>query len=282
MPDQATQLRRLVLQSGRPLGGDAAPPPRLLVVSGGKVSVGATTLAVNLAVALAGHGSRTVLIDADLRADIAAYCGLAASVGVTDVLLGRKDIHEVLQRGPGGTQVAIATDSTEARNAWTDRAVQRVIRQIQSLGRHADLVVIDTGNTSGQSMLPFWQAADDVLLVTTPDAVAVMDSYATIKTLLTRSPARPPIRLVVNQAEDADEAADVHRRIDHSCQRFLGRSIPLAGWTPPDDRAQSAQRRGQPLFVAWPQSPFAESIDRLAETVLAAPTHLPRHTTRAA
>jgi flagellar biosynthesis protein FlhG len=273
--DQATTLRRLVLHSGRTLGGDAGPPPRLVVVSGGKVAVGATTLAVNLSVALAGHGSRTVLIDADLRADVAAHCGLSASVGVTDVLLGRKDIHEVLQRGPGGTQVAIAADTAEARNAWTDRTVQRIIRRIQSLGRHADLVVIDTGTSGGQSMLPFWQAADEVLLVTTPDAVAVMDSYSTIKTLLTRTPARPPLRLVVNQAEDADEAADVHRRIDHSCQRFLGRNVPLAGWTPPDDRTLAAHRRGQPLVVAAPQSPFAAAIDRLAEAVVAAPRQQP-------
>ena len=280
--DQATHLRRFVLASGRTLSSEGAPPPRLVVVSGGKVSVGATTLAVNLSVALAGHGSRTVLIDADLRADMAAHCGLSASIGVTDVLLGRKDIHEVLQRGPGGTQVAIAADTTEARNAWTDRTVQRIIRQIQSLGRHADLVLIDTGNSGGPSLLPFWQAADEVLLVATPDAVAVMDSYSTIKTLLTRSPARPPIRLVVNQAEDADEAADVHRRIDHSCQRFLGRSIPLAGWTPPDDRAPSAQRRGRPLIVAWPDSPFAESIDRLAGVVLDGSAQTPRQPSRAA
>jgi flagellar biosynthesis protein FlhG len=279
--DQSTSLRRLVLASGRTLGGDAGPPPRLVVVAGGKASVGATTLAVNLAVALASHGSRTVLIDADLRADVAAHCGLAAGVGITDVLLNRKDIHEVLQRGPGGTQVAIGASTPEARNAWTDRAVQRVVRQIQSLGRHADLVLIDTGHTAGQSMLPLWQAADEVLLVTTPDAVAVMDSYATVKTLLTRSAARPPICLIVNQADDADEAADVHRRIDQSCQRFLGLSVPLAGWSPPDSRTQSAHRRGQPLAVVAPQSPFAQSIDRLAETVLAPPT-IARPTRRAA
>ncbi len=268
--DQATQLRRLVLRSGRAVGGDAAVPPRMLVVSSGKAAVGSTTAAVNLAAALAGHGARTVLVDADLaRADVATQCGLSESIGIADVLLGRKDIHEALQRGPGGMQVVVGASTSQARNACTERALQRMQRQIQSLGRHADLVLIDVGAGSGAAALHFWQAADEVLLVTTPDAVAVMDTYATVKTRLGRPPAARPLRLVVNGAHSADVAADVHRRIDQSCQRFLSLRVPLAGWIPPDELAPADQRRGQPPVIARPDSPLAAAIEQLAEQVLA-------------
>jgi flagellar biosynthesis protein FlhG len=284
MLDQASQLRRLVQKSGRSLAGDdTAPPPRTLVISGGKVGLGSTTLAVNLAVALAAHGSRTVLIDADLyRADVAAHCGLVESVTIADVLLGRRDIHEALQRGPGGIQVVAGTRTAEARNACSDRALQRVLRQIQSLGRHADLVLIDTGNGPSEPTIRLWQSASDVLLMTTPDAVAVMDTYATVKTLLSRSAIQSPLRLVVNRADSEEVAADVHRRIDHSCQRFLGLSLPLAGWLPGDPAALAALRRGQPIVLARPDSPLTLAIERLANQLLTAPIDTPRHQRRAA
>ena len=272
MIDQASQLRRLVLKSGRSLAGDDAVPPRTLVISGGKLGLGATTLAVNLAVSLAAHGSRIVLIDADLyRADVAAHCGLAESATIADVLLGRRGIHEVLQRGPGGIQVVAGMRTAEARNACSDRALARMQRQIQSLGRHADLVLIDTGNGPNEPTIRLWQAASDVLLVTTPDAVAVMDTYATVKTLLGRSAIGCPVRLVVNRADSEEMAADVHRRIDHSCQRFLGLSLPLAGWLPGEPMALAALRKGQPIVLSRPDCLLTLSIERLAESLLAMP-----------
>jgi flagellar biosynthesis protein FlhG len=272
MIDQATELRRLVLRSGRMSAEDDPQPPRIVVVSGGKVGLGSTTFAVNLAAAGAAHGLRIVLLDADLyRADVASHCGLSESVTLADVLLGRRGIHEALQRGPGGMQVIAGSRTAEARNACSDRALSRVLRQIQTLGRHADLFLIDTGNGPTEPTIRLWQAADEVLLVTTPDAVAVMDTYATIKTLLTRSAVRSPLRLVVNHAESAEIAADVHRRIDQSCRRFLGISLPIAGWAPEDEAAFAAARLGTPLVLSQPSSPLARAIDELAATLVAAP-----------
>lgn len=280
MPDASTQLRRL---TGRTLLADTGPPPRLVVVSGGKLGVGSTTLAVNLAVALASHGSRTVLVDADqARADAAAHCGVSGPVGIADVLLGRRNIHEVLQRGPGGMQVVVGACTAEARTACTDRALARVLRQIHSLGRHADLVLLDAGSAPGDAMLRFWQAADDVLLVTTPDAAHVMDTYATIKTLLSRAAVAARLRLVVNHAASAVVAEDVHHRIDRSCQRFLGLAIPLAGWLPHDPSARAAAARGQPAILDRPSAPLAAAVDRLAELVLASPAQPHRQADEAA
>jgi flagellar biosynthesis protein FlhG len=268
--DQSVELRRLLHTSGHPLGGVAAPP-RLVVVSAGKIGVGSTTLAVNLSMALAGHGLRTLLIDADLsRAEVAAQCGLSDQPGIGEVLVGRRSIHEILARGPGGLQVVVGSSTSEARNACTERSVRRVVRQVQSLGRHADLVLIDAGASTSPATLAFWQAAGEVILVATPDAVTVMDTYATVKTLLTRSPVRPPLRLVVNQAADRDMADDVHERIDRSCRRFLGLEIPLATWLPLDPLVPAATRRGTPPFVAHPAGPLATAVDELAAEVLAA------------
>jgi flagellar biosynthesis protein FlhG len=290
--DPSTELRRLMFASGHPLGGVTAPP-RLVVVSAGKLGVGSTTLAVNLSVALAGQGLRTVLIDADLaRAEAAAQCGVSGAASLGDVLVGRRNIHEVLERGPGGLQVVVGSCTAEARNACTERALRRVVRQVRSLGRHADLVVIDAGTadartfdsgiSTSQTTRALWQAADEVLLVTTPDAVAVMDTYALVKTLLTHSLESTRLRLVVNQARTGEVAADVHRRIDQSCRRFLGLAVPLAAWLPPDATVPAACHLGMPPAIAHPVGPLASAVDELATELLADPEPSPRQLTRAA
>jgi flagellar biosynthesis protein FlhG len=267
MSEQTEKLRRLVTQATgvnpRPAG------PRLLVVSGGKPGVGATTVAVNLASTLASDALRVVLVDADFsRASIAAQCGISDAVGIGDVLAGRRSVHEAIQRGPAGLQIIAGWRAAEPRGGIPERVSQRVVRQFQSLAPHVDWVVVDCGHESRSLVSEFWSAAEQVLLVTSPDAVAVMDSYSLVKTLLSRQSLAEPLALVVNQADDEASAADVHRRIDQSCQRFLGVSLDFAGDLPGDPAAVPAARGPLPLALRSPESPLAQSIQQLAERLL--------------
>jgi flagellar biosynthesis protein FlhG len=103
--DQADELRHLVrlrAASGASLGMIVP----LVVVAGGKGGVGATTVAVNLALALARQGRRAVFVDADLDHGGNSRLTKHPEQGsVLDVLAGRRSVHEVLQRGPLGVQV---------------------------------------------------------------------------------------------------------------------------------------------------------------------------------
>lgn len=226
---------------------------RLLVLSGGRPGVGATLLAVTLAEVLASEALRVLLIDADLyRADIADRCELAAAHNIHDVLRGQKSIHEVLQRGPAGIQVVAGAASVEARASATDRAIQRLIRQVPTLAKHADWLIVDAGNQPTELAARLWSIADELLLVTAPDVVAVMDTYALIKTLISRHTPHRSLSLVVNQSPDEATALDVHRRIDQSCRRFLGLAIGFCGSVPPTQ---------QPSF----SSAIVQLIDRLGK-----------------
>jgi len=225
--------------------------PRMLVVAGGRPGVGATTLAVNLAAALAQDALRTVLIDADLHhADAASQCNLPGSLGIGDVLAGRKNIHEVLQRGPAGLQILAGAASAETRNSLSQRAIQRLLRQIATLGPHADWIIVDAGSQPSEFAAWLWTAAEIVLLVTVPEAAAVMETYALIKTLLARHELRRDILLAVNQTADDAVAADVHRRIDQSCRRFLGLPIEFAGGLPHDTLGGGLIESDSPLAAA--------------------------------
>jgi MinD-like ATPase involved in chromosome partitioning or flagellar assembly len=117
MIDQSAELRRLLFRAAQPSGlGQGGA--RTLVIAGGRPAVGATTLAVNLAAALAHDALRVVLVDADMqRADVASRCGITDGPSIHDVLSGRRSIHETLQLGPAGMQIVSGSGLAELRAA---------------------------------------------------------------------------------------------------------------------------------------------------------------------
>lgn len=268
MRDQASELRSLVLRSLRQSPADSGPAPRLVVLTGGKGGVGTTTLAVNLAVAMSQIGSRVVLVDADLyRGDVAALCGLEEQLNVADVTHARRDIHEVLQRGPAGIQVVPGVWAPQRSTELTLAAQRRLIQQFKTLGRHADIVLLDVGSGSSDVVGNWWHAADEIVLITTPDAVAVMDTYATVKTLRRDDiPATPWI--VVNQAPDDLTASDVFLRLRQSFRRFLDLDVGTLAPIPADAHAAACAATGIPWLLQHPDSPAARRFPVIADVLV--------------
>lgn len=265
MLDQADRLRALVREAA--VGGlsAATPAPYKLVVAGSKGGVGATTVALELSVTLARQGSRTVLVDADLnRPDLAALCGLDPSDTIADVLSGRRTVHETLHRGPGGVQILPAAWSSNTVPDCSPPAQQRLLGELDRLGRHADVIVLDIGCGLNHVIRRYWNTADEVLLVTTTDNVALLDAYAAIK-VLAAGRDDLPIKTLVNLA-NADSAAGVHVRIAHAARKFLDREIEHAGHVPHIGRDRASQSGA----VDFDANPLAkETIERITEELLA-------------
>jgi flagellar biosynthesis protein FlhG len=268
MYDQADELRQLARRwaLARPTSERA---PRLVAVTAGKGGVGVTTIAVNLAVALARGGRRTVLVDADLSApDAAALCRLDDASSLADVLAGRRTIHEVLQPGPAGLQVVAGAWASTGPLECGEAAQSRLIASLRGLGAHADFVIIDIGSGQSPAVRRFWQACEEVLLVCSPDPVSIMDAYAAVK--LQGGPDKARVRTVINQAVDDMQAAEVHARLERSCRRFLALEVSAAGILLADPRITVAGRERRP-FVASPRGEdSAARMESLAELLASA------------
>ena len=76
-----------------------------------------------------------------------------------DVLAGRRGVHEVLERGPPGIQVLPGAWAPGEMTDVPAAAQQRFVTELQNLGPHAEVVVIDAGSTAANFARRFWQAA---------------------------------------------------------------------------------------------------------------------------
>src|SRR5699024_10848542 len=77
----------------------------VFVITSPNPGEGKSTTSINLALALAESGARVALVEADLRLPkVSKYLGVEGGAGLTDVLIGKADLNDVLQRW-GRTQL---------------------------------------------------------------------------------------------------------------------------------------------------------------------------------
>jgi len=242
----------------------------MIVATSGKGGVGTTTIAVNLAVALARCGNRTVLVDADPRGgNVALHCRLQDRFTVADVFSARRTVCESLQPGPGGIHVLPGAWGLQYPADYPPAAGERLLSQLQNLQSDADLVVVDVGSGPSGLRRRFLGAADVKLLVTTPETASVLDTYAAIKALA-GSDKPHSIHTLVNLAGTAETAQRVQARLADACRRFLGIETIAAGRVPAEAQLAAAARAATPLVLGAAQTSAAREFYRLAKAIAGA------------
>jgi septum site-determining protein MinD len=151
---------------------------RFMAVAG-KGGVGKTTTSINLASALKNYGRNVVLVDGNIKSpNVALHLG-ASKVENTihDVLLGSKKIRDSAYMHISGLRVIPGSLSTEKQDAVSSENLKNSIIELIGAG---EVVIIDTGNDSSD-LKHVLRAADELLVVTTPDLPAVTEAMKTIK-----------------------------------------------------------------------------------------------------
>ncbi|GAB3582506.1 tyrosine-protein kinase domain-containing protein [Calidifontibacter terrae] len=122
---------------------NAAKHPRVIVMTSSLAGEGKTTTTANLALTLAESGAKVVLIEGDLRRPrLLRYLGMEGAVGLTDVLIERAELKDVVQRfGEHDLGVIgagqIPPNPSELLGSEALRAV------LEELKTHFDYVIID-------------------------------------------------------------------------------------------------------------------------------------------
>ena len=153
---------------------DVDHPPRTILVSSSVPGEGKTTLAVNLAVALAEAGNSVALLEADLRRPrVTRYLGLVGGVGVTNVLTGAASLDEVTQPvGDGRLEVLAAGPlPPNPSELLASEAMAALVRELAD--RH-DMVIIDAP--------PLLPVADASALTGLVDGVLLCARWGVVET----------------------------------------------------------------------------------------------------
>jgi len=262
MTDQASRLRAMA--QGQK-SETALFPSRVLAVTSGKGGVGKTNVVAGLAMSLARVGQRVLVLDADFGlANLDILLGLTPTHTLEHVLRGEKLLEEIILDGPLGIKVIPASSGIQELTRLDTMAELRLVQGLQRVAEGQDWLLIDTAAGIHDSVIKLIMAAQEIVLVTTPEPTSLVDAYAMVKVIHLRDP-KKPIWVLVNNAQMPSEAEETLEQLQAATLRFLGRELNILGMIPSDPHILQAVRQQRGVVELYPRSPSAQAFRLFAD-----------------
>jgi pilus assembly protein CpaE len=233
---------------------------RVITVYGAKGGVGTTTLAFNIAVALARMGThRVALLDgslqfADLRALLHVPEGAPSILQLPTSRVQAGELAQIMWRDPSGVDVLLAPPRIELAEMISSRDIEKLLSLLR---RSYTMILIDTASSVDDTLLAFFDASDQVLQVLTYEAAALHQSRAMASTLSAIGFADEKLGYIVNRA---DSTGGLERT---AIKQVVGRDADYEVVS--DGRlVLEANNLGEPFVLKSPEAQISKDIARIA------------------
>lgn len=256
--DQASSLRRM----------NQSRLIKVIAVTGGKGGVGKTNVTLNTAISLAQQGKRVMVLDADLGlANVDVLLGLRVEKNLSHVLSGECTLDEVLVEGPYGIKIAPATSGSQSMTELTPTEHAGLIRAFSELQSQIDVLIVDTAAGISDMVLSFSKASQDVVMVVCDEPTSLTDAYALIK-ILNKEHGIFRFKIVANMVRSMREGDELFSKLTKVTNRFLDVALELVAVIPFDENVRKSVRKQKAVVEAFPTSPAAMAIRRLAKKAI--------------
>jgi flagellar biosynthesis protein FlhG len=240
---------------------------QILTICSGKGGVGKTMTTVNMAVVLAQAGWQVTILDGDLGlGNVKLMLPVSPSSHLGQWLTGECNFEELATPTPFGFRIISAPPDEFQLSGLSQRQQERLAELFDKIHQISDLLIIDNAAGISKNVLGWCRMAHRLLLITTPDPTAMMDAYATMKTLSSFH-FSPPISIIVNQARNLDEGFDTYKRLNAAATKFIGIDAGWLGHIGGCRDLRMAIKTRTPPVVLNPHSPFSRSIRKTTSHV---------------
>jgi len=279
MEDQAEKLREIMKRKkdGTPSAKSVssaksnvkqAEKARIITVTSGKGGVGKTNLSVNMALAFARLGKKVIVMDADLGlANVNVMLNMIPKYNLYHVIKKQKTIREILVETEYGISIVAGASGFSQIANMGEEDRKDFISELDTLS-NADIVIIDTSAGVSSNVLDFIAAADDAVIITTPEPTAITDAYGIIKIIATEYDSlNMGLKLVVNRAKGAAQAKSVADRMINIAGQFLNLKVDYLGFIYDDASVQHAVLRQKPFMVVDPKCKASICVQHIVERI---------------
>ncbi len=246
--------------SDRRLGRLEVPMRSIIAISSGKGGVGKSTVATNVAVALAEAGARVGLIDADiLNPNLPTMTG----VGHGRPRVDKDKMIPIEAYGVKIMSTGFLIDPKKAmvmRGPMLHSAIRQFFTDVE--WGELDYMVVDLPPGTGDAPLSLAQSfpLTGAIIVTQPQDVAVQDAVRSMNMFDQLNV--PIIGVVENMAGDFFGSGGGETVAEQYNVPFLGR-VPL------DAEVRKGGDHGRPVIVTGPESPAGQAFASIAQLVAA-------------
>lgn len=241
---------------------------RVISVTSGKGGVGKSNVVSNLAIALSSLGKRVLVIDADLGlGNLDVLLGLSPQFNLNHVFSGEKSILDILIEGPKGIKIIPAGSGIQEFTTLGQHEKMKLLDELDVLDDKFDVLLVDTEAGISENVTYFSAAAQEIIVVVTPEPTSITDVYALIKLMATRY-SEHHFKVLVNMAKDSEDALEVFRKLANVAGRFLDISLDYLGCVVKDEKVVEAVKSQRAVMELFPDSEAAICFATLAKRVI--------------
>ncbi|OKH19026.1 Mrp/NBP35 family ATP-binding protein [[Limnothrix rosea] IAM M-220] len=247
----------------------------IIAISSGKGGVGKSSVAVNVAIALAQSGAKVGLLDADIYGpNVPNMMG----VGEVELKVDKSGGQDVLQpefnHGVKFVSMAFLIDPDQPV-MWRGPMINSMVRQFlyQVNWGELDYLLVDMPPGTGDAQLTMAQAVPmaGAIIVTTPQTVSLLDSRRGLK--MFQQMGVNLLGIVENMSyfipPDMPEKQYDLFGSGGGEKTAKELDVPLLGCVPLEIALREGGDNGQPIVVAQPESASAKALVSIAEAIAA-------------
>lgn len=245
----------------------APRPVKVIAVTSGKGGVGKTAVAANLAVALAGRGRRSMLLDADLGlANVDVLLGLQPRFNLAHFLSGETSLESTIISGPAGVRIVPAASGNRLMTDLPIASQMAIVKAFSDLAEQPDLLVVDTAAGISEGVASFVQASQQAVIVLCDEPASITDAYALVK-VFSRHYGISHFQVLTNQTRSERDGQQLFAKIRKVTDRYLDVVLRHVGNIPHDAYLLRAIQEQRAVVEAYPASPSGCALRQLAATL---------------
>lgn len=268
MIDQAKQLRDKVRQK---TSLKEHRKTRIIAVTSGKGGVGKSNFALNFALSLVQQNKKVLIFDVDLGfANVDVLLGRSPKESIASMLDKELSIWDIIEEGPNGVLFISGGTGFNDLFRLDEEKMNKFFHELSVIQGHVDYIILDTGAGLSEENLRFILAADDVILVTTPEPTAVTDAYAVVKMVHSKD-RNVHMKLIINQCTSEKEGKQTADNFKKVTEQFLNKRIETLGFIPSDIHVINSVKKQIPFLLAFPNCDASKAVQNVTYEFLQLP-----------
>jgi len=200
-------------------------------------------------------------------ANIDIMLGLVPKYNIQHVIQGEKGLKDIIIKGPQGLNIIPGSSGMVELANLPSSELKKIMVELGKLDGEYDYLVIDTGAGISRNVITFLLAADDVIIITTPEPTALTDAYSLVKAIAKES-GEKNLYLVVNRVTDNAEGIIVADKFSRVCSNFLDLEIKVLGHVVNDPLVSEGIRNQQAFSQIYPFNLAARNINDITGNLI--------------
>ncbi|MYL37712.1 AAA family ATPase [Halobacillus litoralis] len=262
MKDQADILRARMLSRG------THAPAQVLAVASGKGGVGKSNITINFALSLCRSGKRVLVLDMDVgMGNVDILLGRTSTSSLPDLIHHRLTFQQIIEQGPAGLEFAAGGSGMTELLEMNAEDFEYFNQQLEDVSKEYDVILLDIGAGMTEKSRAWLLAADEVIVVTTPEPTAVTDAYALMKHLVFQN-SHLPFSLIVNRAQTKQSGELTMTRMQEAAHRFLHVETQKLGVVLEDRYVFEAVVNQVPFLIHAPKGKASRALGQITDRFL--------------